>query len=372
MNHKQSQLFLNHVLFLKIKQTVTGVTVPLFAVFIALVAGSVILFLSGIHPLHAYQSLIEGSFGSISSFSRTLDKATPLLFSGLAIAFAFKAGLFNIGAQGQLIFGAFAAGVVGASFKSLPSGFHIPVSLFAGAMAGGLYSAIQGFLKAYTGAHEVITGIMLNYVALNFTDYLSSGPYMDRTAGNIVARTPVILESARFPHIHIMPMGFLLAVLVAFLVWWILKYTTWSFAIQTVGMNSHASRYAGIRVRYIVIVTMLFSGMLAGVGGSVETLGIVHRFQPGFNTGLGFEGITIALLGKTHPLGILFASVLFGAMKAGASQMQFSSGAAPELVDVIMAIVLFFVAADFLIRRIVRIKDMDGFKIKLTTGWGSQ
>lgn len=362
-----SQFFQNTAT--RLKSLLPLIVIPLIAVLMASVVCAIILTFSGANPFVAYASLLHGSFGSMSSFLRTLDKATPLLFSGLAISFAFKAGLFNIGAQGQLIFGALAAGIAGFGIQGLPVYFHIPLALLAGAVAGGFYSMIQGLLKAYTGAHEVITGIMLNYVAINITDYLSSGPFIDKTPGNIIARTPVILKTAQFPQLNLIPFGFILAVLLAFIVWWVFNFTTCGFTIQTVGVNSHAARYAGINVRFVLVVTMLISGIFAGLGGAVETQSVIHRFQPGFNVGLGFEGITIALLGRTHPFGVVFASVLFGAMKAGANQMQFSAGVATELIDVIMALTLFFVAADTVIRRLIPMKDINPFKMTLTTGW---
>jgi simple sugar transport system permease protein len=346
------------------------VTVPFISIGLAALVGAVILILSGVNPLHAYSALLRGAFGSVSSITRTLDKTTPLLFTGLSIAFAFKSGLFNIGAQGQLILGALAAGVAGYYFQYLPFYIHVPLALLAGALAGSLFGALKGLLKAYTGAHEVITGIMLNYVAINLTDYLSSGPFMDTSSGNIIARTPAILQSAQLPHIHSIPLGFLIAVFFALVIWWIIKYTTFGFAVQTVGKNIHAARYAGIRVHRILIITMLISGILAGIGGAIETLGILHRFQPGFNVGLGFEGITIALLGKTHPFGVVLASVLFGAMKAGANQMQFNAGVSIELIDVLIAMILFFVAADIMIKKLMKSKEDDDVKITLTTGWG--
>jgi simple sugar transport system permease protein len=345
------------------------ISVPLISVLLASLIGALILAASGINPIQAYTALLKGSFGSMSAVARTLDKSTPLLLTGLAIAFAFKAGLFNIGAQGQLILGALAAGIIGFCIPGIPFYFHIPLALFAGAVAGALFGALKGLLKAYTGAHEVITGIMLNYVAINFTDYLSSGPFMDTSPGNIIARTPVILKSAQLPHIHTIPFGFILAVFFAFVLWWFLKYSTIGFAVQTVGINIHAAKYAGIKVHRVLIATMLISGAFAGIGGAVETQGVIHRFQPGFNVGLGFEGITIALLGRTHPVGVIFSAILFGAMKAGASQMQFSTGVSIELVDVIIALILFFVAADILIRKIFRIKETGELKTVLTTGW---
>jgi len=347
------------------------IAIPTAAVLLALVIGAILLAVSGANPLRAYAALLEGSFGTFKAFGRTLAKATPLIFSGLAVAFAFKAGLFNIGAQGQLLFGAIASAAAGFLITGLPPLLHATVALLIGAVAGALFAAIAGVLKAYTGAHEVITTIMLNYIAINTTDYLADGPLKDTVGGNVVARTPEILESARIPSIGKIPGGFLLAVLAAVIVWWILWHTTLGFEIRTVGLNPHAAKYAGMKVALTVILTMVISGFLAGIGGAVETQGIVGRYQPGFNTGLGFDGITIALLGKTHPIGIIFAALLIGAMKAGASTMQFNAGVAKEITDVIQALMLFFVTADIIIRKLLRTKGDGGEKITLS-GWGQQ
>jgi simple sugar transport system permease protein len=311
------------------------VNIPLAAVFFALLIGAVLLVISGANPIQAYAALFDGAFGSMTALGRTLEKATPLIFSGLAVAFAFKAGLFNIGAQGQLLFGAIIAAAIGFGVDGLPAYIHAPLALLGGAAAGALYGAIPGALKVYTGAHEVITTIMLNYIAINITDYLADGPWKDTSAGNIIARTPEIHETARIPAIAGIPLGFGLAILAAILVWWILSRTTLGFDIRTVGLNASAARYAGIRVGFTIILTMVLSGALAGIGGAVETQGVVGRYQPGFNAGLGFDGITIALLGKTSPFGVIPAAILVGAMRAGASNMQFTAGIAKEIVDVI-------------------------------------
>jgi simple sugar transport system permease protein len=213
---------------------------------------------------------------------------------------------------------------------------------------------------------------MLNYVAINITDYLTGGPFKDTSPGNIIARTPLILNSSRIPDIAGIPLGFILALVVALVVWWLTKQTTIGFEIRTVGLNIHAAHYAGIKISRIVILTMTLSGILAGIGGAIETQGIVHRYQPGFNVGLGFDGITIALLARTHPFGVIPASLLVGAMKAGSSQMQFGAGVANEIIDVILALILFFVAADMIVRWIIGRRDTDGEKLALSTGWGKR
>lgn len=343
-------------------------SIPILSIVLALVIGGVILALSGNNPFAAYAALLRGSFGSAAAFGRTLEKATPLIFGGLAVAFAFKAGLFNIGGQGQLLIGAIVAAYVGFSFDNLPFIIHMPLALLAGAVAGGLYGAIAGALKAYTGAHEVITTIMLNYVAINLTDYLADGPWKDE---GIIARTPAVLESAVIPTWGFLPFGFLLAVFAAIATWYLVYRTTFGYAIRTTGINPHAAQYAGIKVSQIIILTMAISGFLAGMGGAVETLGVVGRYQPGFNLGLGFDGITIALLAKTNPLGVIPAAILIGAMQAGSSQMQFSAGVPFQIIDVIQALILFFVSADIIVRKVFRMRDTGGEKVTLSTGWGS-
>ncbi len=429
-----------------------GIRVPLAAVILALLIGALILLVSKINPLDAYGALFKGAFGSEKYLLRTLEKATPLIFSGLAVAFAFRAGLFNIGAQGQLLFGALTAALLGFLIEGLPPLVHIPLALLGGALAGGLYGAIPGILKTFTGAHEVITTIMLNYIAINITDFLADGPFKDDSPGNIVARTPKIADSAVIPTPQIpltsgllivlgvmlvaailvfvvlrkqtfkiknknvlislkilvvivfgiaiglllkaitpafyaapvsisflpykaipMPVGFLIAIAAAVVVWFLLMRTSLGFEIRTIGLNQHAAKYAGIKVRLIFILAMVISGFLAGMGGAVETQGVVYRYQPGFNVGLGFDGITIALLGRNHPLGVIPAALLVGAMKGGGNVMQFDAKVPAEIIDVIQALMLFFVAADMIVRWVIRAKARPGEeKIKLTSGWGNQ
>jgi len=348
-------------------------SVPIAAVLLASLVIAILLIVSGASPSEAYAALIKGSFGSAAAFTRTLEKATPLIFSGLAVAFAFKAGLFNIGAQGQLLLGAITAAWLGFAIQGLPAWIHAPLALLGGALVGGLYGAIPGALKTFTGAHEVIVTIMLNFIAINLTDYLADGPFKDTSFGNIVAQTPKVQPSAEIGSIGSFPIGFLIGLVFCVVTWWVLSRTTIGYEVRTVGLNPHASRYAGIRVARTVILTMVISGLLAGIGGAVETQGVVGRFQPGFNTGLGFDGITIALLGKTNPFGVIPAALLVGALKAGSSQMQFDAGVPSEIIDLIQGLILFFVAADVIVRWIVRTRRTAGEEdVTLSTFWGAQ
>ncbi|MCS6842310.1 MAG: ABC transporter permease [Roseiflexus sp.] len=354
-----------------VRSLLRAMIVPIMSVIVALAIGAVIISLSGANPLVAYSALFEGGLGSGRAIGRTLEKATPLIFGGLAVSLAFKCGLFNIGAQGQLLLGAIFAAFIGFSLQGLPAVVHIPLALLVGAIMGALWAAIAGTLKALTGAHEVITTIMLNFVAFNLTDWLSDGPWKDRSPGNIVARTPAVAPEARLPDIAGVPLGMILAVLAAIAVWWLIWRTTIGFELRTVGQNASAARYAGISVRRMTVLAMVASGFLAGLGGAVETLGVVGRFQPGFNVGLGFQAITIALLARTNPIAVIPASLLIGVMQAGASRMQFNSGVASEIIDVIQAIILFFVAADSIIRWILRLRAEEGERVTLSSGWGS-
>ena len=343
-------------------------SVPVLSVILALLIGAILLWISGANPLVAYAALFNGALGSPEAIGRTLEKSTPLIFGGLAVAFAFKAGLFNIGGQGQLLIGAIVAAYVGFAVEGLPFIIHMPLALLAGSLAGALWAGIAGALKAYTGAHEVITTIMLNFIAINITDYLANGPWKDE---GIVARTPAVLETALIPKWGPYPIGFLLAVLMAILTWYLLYRTTMGYAIRTTGLNPNAALYAGIKVSSVIVLVMVFSGFLAGMGGAVETLGVVGRYQPGFNVGLGFDGITIALLAKTNPLGVIPAALLIGAMDAGASQMQFNAGVRFEIIDIIQGLILFFVSADVIIRKVLGASAVDEDKVQLSSGWGS-
>jgi ABC-type uncharacterized transport system permease subunit len=303
--------------------------------------------------------------------------ATPYIFAGLAVTLAFKGGLFNIGAEGQLAFGAVASAWVGYKLPellgvNLPAVLHLPLAVCAGMLAGALWGAIPGWLKARTGAHEVINTIMMNYIALNLTSFLLNGPMKDPNPLNVSARTPQIAESARFPPVFPgfrLHWGFVLALVAAGLVWWVLGKTTLGFDIRTSGANPDAARYAGVNVRRTIVLSMLLSGLLAGLAGAVEVTGLNFRHELGFSTGYGFDAIAIALLGRTHPLGVVVAALLFGAMRNGASRMQFLTQIPVDVISVIQALILLFVAADAIIRWIYRIRAPEE-RLVLTRGWG--
>lgn len=353
--------------------------VPLLAILTAVILGGIIVKVVNGDPIAAYRGLIQGAFGSPRALSETAVWATPYIFAGLAVAFAFRGGLFNIGAEGQIALGAVFAALIGYALPgwlhtSIPAYIHIPLAVGMGMLAGAIWAAIPGALKAYTGGHEVINTIMMNYIALNLTSFLLNGPMRDPDPLDLSARTPEIAPSARIPPLFNIPgmrvhWGFILALVVAVIIWWVLWKTTLGFEIRTVGANPDAAKYAGINVKRTIIVTMAISGALAGLAGAIEVTALNYRHELGFSTGYGFDAIAIALLGKTNPYGVILAAILFGAMRNGATRMQFLTQIPTDIISVIQALILLFVAADAIIRFIYHIRAREE-RVVLTRGWG--
>ena len=339
--------------------------IPILSILVALIFGAILIWIQHINPLLTYKVLFSTAFGSVKGISTTLAKATPLVLSGLAVAICLRGGLFNIGAQGQLISGALAAAWAGYHFTNLPAFVHIPLALIFGALFGALFALIAGALKAYRGVHEVITTIMLNSIVITLAEYLTSTVFKE--PGQPLTRTPIIAPSARIPKIFGLPSGFFIAVAIAVALWWIMRNTTTGFRLETVGRNKNAAWYAGIPIKKMIMFSMIIGGAVAGIAGGIETLSITQRFEPAFNAGLGFDGITVALLGRANPLGVIPAAILIGGMRASGPYMQFQTGVAPEIVDLLLALILFFVTAPILARLF---KKRHG-EVALTSGWGN-
>ncbi len=360
-----------------LKQLLSSLLVPLLAIVTAVIVGGLIILVVGGNPIAAYIGLAQGAFGSTDALSETAVWATPYIFAGLAVAFAFKGGLFNIGAEGQLAFGAVVSALIGYALPgwlhmNLPAYIHIPLSVGLGVLAGAIWAAIPGALKAYTGGHEVINTIMMNYIALNITSFLLNGPMRDPDPLNLSARTPEIAPSARIPELFPglrVHWGFILALIVAVIVWWLLWKTTLGFEIRTVGANPDAAKYAGINVKRTIVLTMAISGALAGLAGAIEVTALNYRHELGFSVGYGFDAIAIALLGKTNPYGVILAAILFGAMRNGGTRMQFMTQIPVDIISVIQALILLFVAADAIIRYIYRVRVREE-RVVLTRGCG--
>ena len=337
--------------------------VTTIAILLGLLVGAVLIIFSGVIgpaqtfdptlPIMAYRAMLEGALGGPKAVANTLNDATPLIFAGLSVAFGFRAGLFNIGANGQFLVGAFCAAIVGTTF-ALPFPLGLALAIFAGGVGGAVWGFIPGALKAWRGAHEVVVTIMLNSVAYLSLNTLASTVFKDPTATfprtpdiSPGAVLPIILENTRLTG------GIILAVLSAVLVWFLLFKTTVGFEIRTVGANASAARYAGIRPAFITILTMSIAGGLAGLGGSVQILGITKNYPAEYIVNFGFDGIAVALLGRAHPLGVVGGALLFGVMRAGAGSMQRATEIPVDIISIIQGVILLFVAAQVIIQRLL-------------------
>jgi ABC-type uncharacterized transport system permease subunit len=358
-------------------------TLPVLAIVLALAIAAVIVVVSSVYtgigffpllPIYAYGNLLAGSFGSDTAIANTLVAAAPLMLGGLAIGLGFKAGLFNIGVAGQFLAGAFTAAVVGAALAGAPTAVAMPAALIAGAIAGAALGFVPGFLKARTGAHEVVTTIMLNnatalLLAWAVTDLVRApGLTFPRTGDIGNAALPVLLGR----NLHL---GIPLAFAAIFAVRWLLDRTTLGFEIRTVGANPNAARYAGMPPLVIVPLTMALSGMLGGIAGSVQMLGVIGFYASGISASVGFDSIAVALLGRSNPIGIMFAALLFGAFRAGAPLMQITTSVPIEIIDIIQALIILFLAADLIVRRAFHLRAR-GLEIEgattVTRTWAEQ
>jgi len=342
-----------------------AVALPVLSILLALVVGGVVILVSQllepngslnpIRPFEAYRSLFLGAFGNVDNVVETLVQTTPLVLAGLAVAIGFRAGLFNIGAQGQFTLGALGAVIVGVALADQPGFVAITAAVLAGTLVGAAYGFIPGFLKAISGAHEVVTTIMLNYVANSILAALVSGPLKVPNSPSPVTRD---VGNAAFPILigtdgHL---GLLIALVMAFVIWWLLFRTTRGFEIRTVGANPDAARYAGMRPKLITVFTMSLSGALAGLAGACVVLGVTHKMQSSFATSVGFDAIAVALLARSNPLAVLPSALLFGAMRAGSNRMQVEARIPPELINVLVATALLFLVATPVLRRVLRMR----------------
>ena len=340
------------------------VVVPALSILLALLVASILIIASGLAgpekkidlllPLVAYKNLLVGAFGNLRGVANTIVAATPLMLTGLAVGVGLKAGLFNIGATGQVLLGGFASALVGIMMAGASPWVAIPVAMLGGLLAGALAGFIPGFLKAFTGAHEVVTTIMLNALIQLAMSGLVNDIY--RAPGFSFARTAPMgnatLTDIGGTTLHA---GVIFALLCIPLSYWLLWRTTVGFEIRSVGANPTAAFYAGMNPRRMIIFTMSLCGAFAGMAGAI----VIQRlgYYPAvFGTNIGFDGITVALLGRANPVGILFAAILLGAMRAGAPLMQIEAGVPVEIIDVIQGVILIFLAAEIVVRRIFRLR----------------
>lgn len=341
---------------------------PIISAALAVGVGSIIIWASGYDPAAAFAALWQGSFGSPKAIGDTLLKSTPLILTGLAVAYGFRAGLFNIGAEGQLFLGGLAATWLGITLTGLPWYVLIPVMLLASMAAGAAWAFIPAILKARIGAHEVITTMMFTYIGRYLVSYLVLGPLKDpgpipqthriAESGQLIRISALFSEGAResleFLNLGRGHLGIVVALAAAVVIWLILKYTTLGYENRAVGFNRWASETAGISVQWTIVKALCISGALAGLAGATEVMGVHHRLFDQFSSGFGFTGIAVALLAKNHPLGVIPAAILFGALAAGAGTMQFQADVPQKIISIIQALVIFFVAAEEIVLWFVR------------------
>ncbi len=385
-NEKRKKKNSSQTVLIALLAIVTGLIFG--AVFIILTTESVYIsfkesFFSGILEAltvvgKAYGGLLTGAFGdpyrivtSLASgdaaavrtafrpFFESLVSSTPYIFGGLSLALGFRAGVLNIGAEGQVFIGAVFSVFVGYSITGLPAIIHIPLALLAGALGGAIWGFIPGWLKAKTGAHEVITCIMMNYIAFRLCDFLLMGPMKRPGTANPVS--PTIQPSAMLPRFFGDPirfhLGFFVALAVAAFIYWLLFKTTWGFNFRTAGANPRAAKYAGIDVQRNIVIAMALAGALAGLAGANDVLGVNHSMLQSFSSGYGFDSIALALLGNNHPFGVVLSALLFGTLRSGAISMQLAARIPTDIVSVIQALILMFIAAPAIVRTIYRIKE---------------
>ncbi|EST52493.1 branched-chain amino acid ABC transporter permease [Brevibacillus panacihumi W25] len=332
--------------------------VPVIAIILGLLVGAIAMLAGGFNPILAYTALVEKVFGSAYNFGETIRQITPLIFTGLAVAFAFRTGLFNIGAEGQFIVGMVAATTVGVAFE-LPAFIHAPLAILAGAIAGGLWGSVAGYLKAKRGVNEVITSIMMNWIALYLANWVMNSFFVPKGQ----QRSEMVHDSAIITITWLSQMfdnarlhwGTLIAVLAAIFFYVIMWKTRTGYELRAVGLNPHASEYAGMNVNRNVIKAMFISGLFAGIGGAAEILGVFHyqailTAQPGY----GFDGIAVALIGGNTPIGVILGAILFGILSFGAAGIKFTAGVPVELIRVVIASVIFFVAAHGIVKVFVK------------------
>jgi general nucleoside transport system permease protein len=331
---------------------------PALSVVLALLVGAAVMAAFGFDPWAGYKALLRYAFLSRGNLTVTLLNAIPLMFTGLAVAFAFRCGLFNIGAEGQLLVGSLAAGWLGLHL-SMPSIIAIPALLVTGMIVGGLWALLPGILKATTGAHEVITTMMMSWIGLYLTSYLVKNVLMDPRSS--IPASPLIDERAWLPRLdRLLPflfdrptrlhLGLFVALAAVFIVWYVLTRTSLGFEIRAVGSNPFAAQAGGASVPRSIVLALVISGSLAGLAGTVEIMGLHHRVFDRFSAGYGFTGITVALLARNHPIGVIPAALLFAALANGSAGMQLQAGIPVDIVDVLSGVIIFLVGAEELTR----------------------
>ena len=372
------------------KELIRSLRYTFLALLASLLVGAIIIVITDIDALKsgdfgkafstvftAYMSLFEGSFWGLRSISNTITGTTPLLLSGLAVSVAFKAGLFNIGATGQMLAGGMTALWVGFTMTG-PGWLQVPLAVLAGAIGGAIFGGIAGVLKARTGAHEVITTIMLNSVAYFLVLWLLKTTTFQRE-GRPDPISKEIADEAHLPRLFgfmdgrsdlVAHAGFFVALLATYGFWYLLKRTTLGFELRATGLNSEAAKYAGMKSKSLMVIAMLLAGGFAGMAGATEVLGTYGYASTSLAGNIGFDAIAVALLGQSSPIGTLVSAVLFGALQAGGRSMQANTDVPVDLIIVLRALIVMFVAAPLLVKAMFRVKSQVASQGQTFRGWG--
>lgn len=336
---------------------IMNILIPVLAALLGLIAGGIIMLVSNYNPIKGYGALLEGIVGSPRAIGETIRAMAPLILAGLSVAFAFRTGLFNIGVEGQLLVGWLASVWVGYLFTGLPKIIHLPLAILAAAIAGGIWGLVPGLLKARFRVHEVIVTIMMNYIAMYVTNALIKAYLYAGNEQSYKIQATASLKSEFLSSItgnSRLHWGILIALFAAIIMWFILEKTSLGYELRSVGFNQHASQYAGMNVSRNIVTSMVISGAFAGVAGAMEGLGTFQNMTAqAFFSGVGFDGIAVALLGANNAIGIILASGLFGGLQSGAGRMNFQAGVPSELVEIVIALIIFFVASSYLIRWLI-------------------
>lgn len=336
------------------RDTLYSIAYQAAAILAAFLVGALVLYATGYNPVDAYISMATGAFGDTFGIGQTFTQATPIIFTSLAFLICFKAGLFNIGAEGQFLMGAMGATIVGIYVKGLPWFIHVPLTIIAGMVLGGVWGLIPAVLKTRFEAHEVITTMMLSYVARYLTSYMVNYPIK---APGWVAQTVKLETTAELT--RILPPtqlsgAIFIAIIFVAITQILLQKTVLGFELRAIGLNPSTAENSGININRGIIIAMILGGAFAGLGGACEIMGVHQRFIDGFSPGYGWDGLAVALVGGLHPVGVLLASILFGALRSGGMIMARAIKVPQDLISLLQGLVIVFVAAPMLIRSLLR------------------
>jgi len=336
-------------------QKIFKAMLPVIGILVGALAGSLVILAKGVNPVHAYAALMEGAVGSMDNFASSLIKTIPLGLTGLAVVISYRAGIFNIGAEGQLQIAAIAVTLIGTQIRGLGPVLHILLCLLAAALAGGVCALLPGIAKAYKGFNEIVITMLFNYIAILFVGFMVQGPM--KMKNQYYPQSAPLFPSAKLPYIipHTrLHAGIILLIIISIVTYLVLFKTAFGFKIRAVGFNQRAALYGGIDSRRVMVVAMVISGAVAGVAGGVEIMGVHGRLIENFSPGYGYDAIAVALLADLHPIWLLLSAFFFGALRNGASSMQISTGVPVSFVYIIQALAVLFVVGSTGVPRFIK------------------